>query len=144
MSKSKVLYSPRGRASEYGSYAINIYKGCTHGCLYCYAKRFSGAFFHAAYPKDNVLERIERDLSVFKNKDKPIVLSFMGDVYQPYEMQSKLMRETLILLRKYGCKVSILTKGGDRSKRDFDIISSMDAWYGATLTFISESDSKHY
>jgi DNA repair photolyase len=55
-----VVYEPRGRAREYSGLACNLYRGCTHGCRYCYAPacmRTTGEKWHAiAEPRTDILK----------------------------------------------------------------------------------------
>lgn len=44
-----VVYEPRGRAREYSELAYNLYRGCTHGCRYCYAPACMRACLHATH-----------------------------------------------------------------------------------------------
>jgi DNA repair photolyase len=143
----KIIYSPSGRAGEYANhgYAVNLYNGCVHGCRYCYVpacKRLTHEKFHASVtPQKDILKRLEHDvkLGVFQ---EPIFLSFSCDPYPPGEI-NKLTREAIKIIIDSGNRVNILTKGGSRAERDFDLLASVPGnKIGATLTFCTNNDSK--
>lgn len=119
----KVIYEPRGKAKEYADLALNIYNGCTHECVYCYAKRFKPDYFEHPNPKKDIVNKVERDLKLLQGqKDIPYVtLSFQGDVYLPEEKELQITRQVLELFRKYKVPFAILTKGSELLYRDFDI-----------------------
>lgn len=139
----KLIYHPSGKAGEYADkgYAVNLFKGCTHGCKYCYVPPFcrvSKEAFHASVtPAPDVLERLERDMKRVGVLPEPIFLCFTCDPYcldSPTGITSKAIQ---IILR-YGNRVNILTKGGVMAARDFDLLSSVKGnKVGATLTFVS-------
>jgi len=97
-------------------------------------------------PKErpNFLEYLEKDASLLRNNskwnDKPILLSFIGDCYQPIELETKLTRAAIEILHEYGLKVMILTKGGKRAMRDFDLLGPGDS-FATTLTCLRAEDS---
>lgn len=62
----QAIYKPSGKAKEYGQYACNLYKGCGHGCTYCYAammaKRYGNdEFFTNPQPREGVIEQLRKD-----------------------------------------------------------------------------------
>ena len=140
-----VIYETSGKAREYSELAANLYRGCSHGCVYCYApstiKRKREDFCEPIVRK-NVISKFEKDaINLAKKGEKrPILLSFTTDPYQPLDMEEQLTRKAIEILHKYGLKVSILTKGGKRSERDFDLLASKPelSEYGATLVFTDE------
>ncbi len=144
----KLLYTPSGRAGAYanGGFAANIYKGCTHGCLYCYVPSFchlDRATFHDSVESaPNVLERLERDLSRVGILSEPIFLSFTCDPYPEDGYLSMLTREVIKMINNSGNAVNILTKGGTRAVRDFDLLAmNSKNKIGATLTFENNKKS---
>ena len=86
---TKVIYEPKGKAREYAALACNIYKGCEHGCRYCFGAKTpwvsADDYYGAANPKDHFLEKLERQASKMNGGTPEILLSFQGDVYQPAE-----------------------------------------------------------
>lgn len=146
-----VIYTPRGEAKEYASLAINIYKGCVHGCRYCYGANISEKaaciYFMGANPKKNIIPRIENDAMKLSGQSNipEIQLSFLGDVYQPAEMDLGLTRQAIEILIKYGLPFTILTKGGTRAMRDFDLLEKYDrASFGSSIVFTSQEDANRW
>jgi DNA repair photolyase len=143
---TSIIYETRGRAKEYCELAANLYRGCDHCCTYCYApsatfqKRES---FCKPLVRDDVIKRLEMDAVTLKNRgeSRSILLSFTTDPYCHLDVTEKLTREAIRILHENSLKVSILTKGGSRSERDFDLLSSKPllSEYGATLVFTDES-----
>jgi DNA repair photolyase len=142
---NKPIYEPKTRAKEYCDLAINIYQGCSHGCTYCYAcKMFNqynpGKDFSMPVLREGILEATARQLQTGNLKSgyysgKTIQLCFMCDPY-PAEIDTTPTREIIKLIKAAGAHVQILTKGGDRARRDFDLLDSGDS-FGITLTCLS-------
>jgi DNA repair photolyase len=133
----KPIYEPAGRAKEYCDLAINIYNGCNHGCSYCFARKMferyhPGEDFSRVTVRPEIVEATRKQLSTGKYKDKTIQLCFMCDPY-PAEIDTIPTREVIEVIKEAGAHVQILTKGGDRARRDFDLLDSGDS-FGITLT----------
>ncbi len=92
--------------------------------------------------RKNVLKVFEKDaISLEKNGERrSILLSFTTDPYQIFDVRCQLTRKAIKILHDHNLKVSILTKGGKRSERDFDLLSANPelSRYGATLVFTDE------
>lgn len=140
-----LIYEPRGKAAEYSPLAMNIYKGCSHGCVYCYAPAATynqRETFHAnVQPRNNFFQELGKDLIKFRDDKRPVLLCFTTDPYQHIEEAAKLTRYSLKKLIENGNIVKILTKGGTLAVRDFDIMASGNCDFGATLTFLDEARS---
>ena len=140
-----LIYEPRGKAAEYSPLAMNIYKGCSHGCVYCYAPAATykkREVFHAnPEPRKNFFPELDKDLKKYRGDNRPVLLCFTTDPYQPLEETAKLTRWSLKSLINNGNSVRILTKGGMRAARDFDIMASGNCEFGATLTFLDIAQS---
>lgn len=132
----KPIYTPSGKAKEYGDYAINIYTGCPHECFYCFApsvlRRDKESFHNDIKPRDGVVEAVKRQIEKEHITDKLIHLCFTCDPY-PKGYDSTATREIIKLLKDSGNHVQILTKNGTDAKRDFDLLDGKD-WFGVTLT----------
>ena len=139
------IYEPTGKAREFGDLACNLYRGCSHGCVYCYAPgvlRMSREEFSTPNPREGILEQLARDAEKHAGSRTPILLSFTSDPYQPLEPDMDITRAALEILADNGCAINVLTKGGDRACRDFDILASdLGNWFGTTLTFFDGEDS---
>lgn len=128
------IYVPRGKAKEYGDYAINIYTGCPHRCYYCFAPNVlhkdREQFHSCVEPRKNIVaetrKQLEKDATM---RDKLIHLCFTCDPY-PTGYDTTPTREIIKLLKEYGNHVQILTKGD--GSRDFDLLDCND-WYGVTM-----------
>lgn len=147
----RVVYEPRGKAGEYADLACNLYAGCDHGCTYCYAPaatRRSRETFNAPTPRAGILDKLLRDAEeLAKQKEqRSILFCFTCDPYQGIDERYKLTREALKILLPRGLNVTILTKGGARSERDFDLLAQYpdQATYSATLVFTDEDQRRVY
>lgn len=144
---TNVIYETKGKAREYCELAANLYRGCSHGCKYCYAPnatfRQRDDFYNNVASRINVLSQLERDATELERKGeaRSVLLSFTCDPYQPLDTKEQLTRKAIQILHSHNLKVTILTKGGGRSERDFDLLSSNPelSSYGATLVFTDES-----
>jgi len=68
---TKVIYETRGKAQEYCPLAANLYKGCSHGCFYCYVPsifRASPEEFKKGQARPGVLEALRKEAPLYKNK----------------------------------------------------------------------------
>lgn len=128
------IYEPAGKAKEYGDLAINIYTGCNHGCYYCFAPnvlhKTKEAFSTNVVPRTGIVEEVRKQLEKEKITDKLIHLCFTCDPY-PADIDTSATREIIKLLKEHGNHVQILTKGGKRAERDFDLLDEND-WFGIT------------
>jgi DNA repair photolyase len=143
----RVVYQPKGRAGEYGEWAVNLYGGhCPHLCKYCYvssALRVTRETWEKKpfAPRDNLLNKLKKDL--MEPKDiKQIFLCFTCDPY-PCGVDSSLTREVIKEIHAKQISVSILTKGGMAASRDYDLLSKEDQ-IGATLTFTDDKQSAEW
>jgi DNA repair photolyase len=84
-------------------------------------------------PREGIVEAVKNQLSCGKYKGKKIMLCFMCDPY-PAEIDTSPTREIIKLIKEAGANVSVLTKGGMRAVRDFDLYGEGDS-FGSTLTF---------
>ncbi len=111
------------------SWDLNIYRGCNHGCKYCYAIYShdylnDGNFFDKVYYKKNIIEALERELSSSDWKREIVNIGGVTDSYQQIEKELKIMRDVLKLMIKYKTPVIISTKS-DLILRDFDLIDEL-------------------
>lgn len=115
---------------------LNIYRGCEHGCKYCYAMyshQYLGSeqYFDDIYVKTNIVEQLERQLSCPTWKREVVNIGGVTDSYQPIEAQYKLMPDILRLLIKYKTPCIISTKS-DLVLRDYDLIAEL-----ANITYVN-------
>lgn len=129
----KPLYIPKGRAKEYGDYAVNIYTGCPHRCYYCFAPnvlhRDREQFHFCVDPRPGIVDALKKQLDREKITGKLIHLCFTCDPY-PTGYDSSTTREVIKAIKASGNHVQILTKGD--GSRDIDLLDEND-WYGITI-----------
>ncbi len=132
-----IIYETSGRAKEYYPLGVHVYEGCTHGCTYCYnttsAMSKRTGFYGAHLPGGDYIKELEASADRWAGKGQRAMLSFTCDPYQPLDDEYKLTRQALLVLKARRFPVAILTKGGKRSLRDFDLLEATDE-YGITLT----------
>jgi DNA repair photolyase len=112
--------------------SINPYRGCEHGCVYCFARpthAYLGLspgldFESKLFMKPNAPELLERELSAPGYVPKVIAIGTNTDPYQPIERQYKIMRGILEVLDRAGHPVGIVTKSA-LVLRDLDILARM-------------------
>jgi DNA repair photolyase len=102
--------------------------------------------FKKATIRKNVLRELEKDAKKLKGDKRPILLSFTCDPYQHIDEEYRYTRRAIEILHANNLKVQILTKGGKRSERDFDLLSTKPSLsaYATTLVFMDEKDRQHY
>ena len=128
------LNNVRGRFPY--TWDLNIYRGCEHGCKYCfamYSHQYLGSeqYFSDIFIKTNIVERLEKQLSSPSWRGEIINIGGVTDSYQPIEAQYSLMPEVLRLMIKYKNPCIISTKS-DLILRDYDLIAEL-----ASLTYVN-------
>ncbi len=112
--------------------SINAYRGCEHGCVYCYARpthAYMGLspgldFETRLFAKTNAAQALERELAEAKYTPETIALGTNTDPYQPIERRYRITRRILSVLDRVSHPVAIVTKSA-LILRDLDILSSM-------------------
>ena len=112
--------------------SINPYRGCEHGCIYCFARpthAYLGLspgldFESKLFAKPEAPKLLERELSAPGYLPRTIAIGTNTDPYQPIERQHQIMRRILEVLERYGHPVGIVTKSA-LVVRDLDILARM-------------------
>jgi DNA repair photolyase len=132
-------------------YGMNLYRGCTHNCVYCDG-RAEGYYVDGEFGKDvtvkvNAIDVLRRELDP-RRKRVPFKRSFIivgggvGDSYQPLERKYELTRKALELMYEYNLPVHMLTKS-TLIKRDVDILKRINKQSRAVVSFsFSSVDDK--
>lgn len=112
--------------------SINPYRGCEHGCSYCYARPTHAFLGHSPgldfetelYAKANAAELLEKELSSPRYQPRTIALGTVTDPYQPIERGHRITRSVLEVLERARHPVGIVTKSA-LVVRDIDILARM-------------------
>jgi len=116
------------------SQSINPYRGCEHGCIYCFARPSHaylglspGADFESRlFAKPNAAELLAKELSAPGYVPRTLAMGTNTDPYQPLEKKMRITRSILEVLRDFRHPVAIVTKS-PLILRDLDILSEMAA-----------------
>jgi DNA repair photolyase len=114
------------------SQSINPYRGCEHGCIYCYARPSHGYvnlspgldFETRLFFKQDAARLLECELAAPTYECSPIVIGANTDAYQPIEREYRVTRSLLEVLQRYRHPFSLITKSA-LVLRDLDILSEM-------------------
>src|SRR5450432_3686724 len=112
--------------------SINPYRGCEHGCVYCFARpthAFLGLspgldFESKLFAKPDAPQLLEKELAAQDYEPRMIAIGTNTDPYQPIERERKIMRGILEVLERAGYPVGIVTKSV-LVTRDIDILARM-------------------
>lgn len=117
----------RNRTTEWfgTDHTMNLYRGCTHGCIYCDSRSecYRDNSFDQVKAKENALELLRNEL---RRKVRPafIGMGSMSDPYNPYERERKLTQKALMLIHAYECGVAVCSKS-DLILRDVSLYADI-------------------
>lgn len=120
--------------------SLNPYRGCEHGCAYCYARPFheylgfsAGLDFETKIMvKEDAPELLRRELSSPKWKPQQLAMSGVTDCYQPIERRLQLTRRCLAVLAEFRNPVGIVTKN-HLVTRDIDVLRELAAYHAVEV-----------
>lgn len=113
--------------NNHGAFGMNIYRGCTHGCIYCDGRSTCYQFTHPfedVEVKQNAPELLERALRSKRSKCM-IGTGYISDPYMHCEEQLHLMRRCLRIIEQYGFGAAVQTKS-DRILADIDLLNKIN------------------
>lgn len=149
-----VIYRPKGRALEYAPLACNLYMGCAHGCVYCYApgcvRRTMDSWKNTIEARKNIIDSFTKDVIWLSenhpdNDKRRVLFCFLSDPYQPLEGELHITRECIEIASRYGVKIDVLTKGTYALvSQDFDLMKRAGVHLGVTLGFIDDNKRKQW
>lgn len=121
------------------SWTVNPYRGCEHGCIYCYARPgheyfslSSGLDFETKiFAKQEAPQLLRRELMHTSWKGEVIIFSGVTDAYQPVERDLKITRRCLEVCVEFRQAVSIITKNS-LVERDLDLLEQLNAFGGVS------------
>ena len=131
-----ILTKVKNGEQWYGiDYNMNLYRGCTHGCIYCDSRSncYHIENFDLVRGKENALNILEQEL-VKKRVKGVIGIGAMSDTYNPQEIKYEQTRNALKLILKYGYGVSIDTKS-DLILRDMDLLKEINKQNNVIIKF---------
>jgi len=138
-----LIYKPKGRAGEYAALACNVYSGCDHGCVYCYAPSVTfkeRRDFVISKQRTNFVQQLNLEAKNWTDPKEQVLLCFTCDPYQHLDQKLELTRQAILTLKAHGFPFCVLTKGGSRALRDIDLYGPRDA-FATTLTFLDDERS---
>ncbi len=120
--------------------SLNAYRGCEHGCIYCFARPTheylglsSGLDFETKiFVKMNAPELLRAEMSAKGWEPQVVVMSGVTDCYQPFERKFEITRRCLEVFAEFKNPIAIITKN-HLVTRDIDILARMHAWQGARV-----------
>lgn len=144
----QVIYETKGRAREFNELAANIFTGCGHMCSYCYGANVTHQseedFKHKPRIRITAHDILRSAKALKENGEtRRVLLCFVTDPYQPIEEETQITRKCIMALHEAGLNVHILTKAGIKATRDFDLLTTQDA-FATTLTCMHEADSLYW
>jgi DNA repair photolyase len=130
--KAKVLISHNDSPDVGFSASINPYRGCEHGCIYCYARpahAYMGLspgldFESKLFFKPEAAALLTRELSAPRYKPEVIHIGGNTDPYQPQERRLRVTRQVIEVLQRFNHPFTVITKSA-LILRDLDVLSSM-------------------
>jgi len=132
-----IVYKNKSPDSWFGlDYNMNIYRGCSHGCIYCDSRSdcYKNVDFDTIKAKENALEIIRDDLRR-KVKTGVVASGAMSDPYNPLEKELNLTRNSLELINAFEFGASLCTKSA-LITRDADVLHDIAA-HSPTIVSIS-------
>ena len=132
---------------------VNPYRGCEHGCIYCFARpthTYHGLsagldFESRLFYKSNAVALLKQELSRPRYVCRPIALGLNTDAFQPTERSHKVTRQILEVLSEHNHPVSLLTKSA-LIQRDIDLLAPMAAkgllYAGLSITTLDRELSR--
>lgn len=122
------------------AWTLNPYRGCTHGCHYCYARRYHEQFALGAgdefasviFVKANLVEVLRRELRRPSWTRETVAIGSATDAYQPIEGHYKLTRRSLEAFAEFRTPVGIVTKG-PMIVRDADVLGDLSRGPGCSV-----------
>lgn len=122
-------------------YSLNPYRGCEHGCAYCYARPTHEYLGYSAgldfetriLVKRQAPDLLAAELSRPSWHPQVVVMSGVTDPYQPIERELGITRGCLEVLHRFRNPVGLITKNGG-IRRDLDLLQQMSAWNGVHVT----------
>ncbi len=132
MEKAKTIITRNDSPDLSFDRSINPYRGCEHGCAYCYARPShtylglsAGLDFESRlYVKADAAALLERELAAPRYQPRTIALGANTDPYQPIEREQRVTRSILEVLARFNHPVGIVTKSA-LVTRDIDLLGPM-------------------
>lgn len=124
--KTIIMHFVKAKGIFTSDYGINLYRGCTHGCIYCDSRSKIYGMNHKfedIQVKENAIELLKKEL--IKRKPMMIGTGSMTDPYIPIEKRLKFVRKTLKLIYRYGFGFTCITKS-DLILRDVDMLKKIN------------------
>lgn len=138
---SESILTPNDSPDVGANWGLNPYRGCEHGCAYCFARPFhdylgfsSGLDFETKIMvKRRAPELLRAELSRRRWKPETVMISGVTDCYQPAERRFKLTRACLGVFAEFRNPVAVITKNF-LITRDTDLLAELARWQGAMVT----------
>lgn len=132
-------------------YTVNCYRGCIHGCTYCFARRYheflgygAGTDFETKIVvKTNAPRVLREELKKTRQNMPHIDFSFATDPYLPLEASYELTRQCLQICAEFGVPVGVITKS-PLVTRDIDILKKLKVTVFFSIPFLTTENSKPF
>jgi hypothetical protein len=142
------IYAPKGQAGEYSALASNPFRGCGHGCAYCYVpkvlKMDRKEFDAGAVTRPAFVAGLVKDAAKYRTAGitEQVMISFTSDPYHPFDTSTT--RWAWEVLQEHGLGMCALTKGGTRALRDIEMFRPTRDAFASTLTSLDDRFSSKW